>query len=140
MAASEHREERKGAARRLDRAGSHPYQHERLIGQNRLGQELKQHELRNAGVRKREHYPEAHLTGSEQPGGRGNVHHRACKRQGPARPLAKTLGGRKQRQQDQDEQPVKSDQDRGRVSRAGQVGACVWVLAAHKELVDHVPA
>ena len=36
VAASENHEQRKGAARRLDRAGAHPYQRERLIGQNRL--------------------------------------------------------------------------------------------------------
>ena len=42
VAASRTDEERKSAARRLDRGGPHPYQHERLVGQDRLRQELEQ--------------------------------------------------------------------------------------------------
>ena len=135
----ENRQEWQGAARRLDRTGSDPYQHERLIGQNRLRQELQQHQLGNARVRKREHHPEAHLRCPEQPCGRDEIHDHTGKRQGPARLRAKTFVGRKQRQQDQDENALERDQDHRRVPRAGQVGARVWVLAAHEELVDHVP-
>ena len=44
----EGRQQWKGAARRLDRTGSHPDQHEDLIGQDGLRQELHQHELGDA--------------------------------------------------------------------------------------------
>lgn len=133
-------EQHEGAARRLHRARPHPHQHEELVRDNGLRQELQQQQLGDARAPQGQHQAEAHLPVANQPGGRTQIHHRPARRQEPSRQLAKPFVGREQGQQGQDQQPVERDEHSHGVPGAGQIRTRVRILTAHEELADHVPS
>ena len=124
----------------LHRPRAHPDQEQRLVGQDGLREELQHHELRDAGVRDREHDAEPNLGHAEShtDDARFGAAPARARVQPTASP-APSVGG-KSGSRIRTRRPLSATTTAVAFREARQVGAGVRVVAAHEQLASHLPA